>query len=100
MKAEKQWQEGTSLKFNFCTDEIVSKSSTAAAVKQVLRRSMLGWGLPEAVRTDNGKDYVDLSPRNRAMTRMRFPISLCIRRSQDEEEALQRRANYWCHQAA
>ncbi|WP_241084859.1 hypothetical protein [Candidatus Vondammii sp. HM_W22] len=22
MKAEKQWQEGTSLKFNFCTDEI------------------------------------------------------------------------------
>ncbi|MEE9357634.1 hypothetical protein [Candidatus Vondammii sp. HM_W22] len=42
----------------------------------------------------------DHSPRNRAMTRMRFPISLCIRRSQDEEEALQRRANYWCHQAA
>ncbi len=58
MKAEKQWQEGTSLKFNFCTDEVVSKSSTAAAVKQVLRRSMLGWGVPEAVRTDNGKDYV------------------------------------------
>ncbi len=36
----------------------VSKSSTAAAVKQVLRRSMLDWGVPEAVRTDNGKDYV------------------------------------------
>lgn len=36
----------------------VSKSSTAAAVKQVLRRAMLDWGIPEAVRTDNGKDYV------------------------------------------
>lgn len=36
----------------------VSKSSTAAAVKQVLRRAMLDWGMPEAVRTDNGKDYV------------------------------------------
>ncbi|WP_445083975.1 IS30 family transposase [Candidatus Vondammii sp. HM_W22] len=41
-----------------------------------------------------------LSPKNRAMTRMRFPISLYVRRSQHEEEALQRRANYWCHQAA
>ncbi len=47
-----------------------------------------------------GHIRTDLSPRNRAMTRMRFPISLCIRRSQHEEEALQRRVNYWCHQAA
>jgi hypothetical protein len=36
----------------------VSKSSTAAAVKQVMRRAMLDWGVPEVVRTDNGKDYV------------------------------------------
>lgn len=39
----------------------VSKSSTAAAVKQVLRRSILDWGVPERVRTDNGKDYVSES---------------------------------------
>jgi putative transposase len=38
----------------------VSKTSTAAAVKQVLRRSILDWGVPQAARTDNGKDYVSV----------------------------------------
>jgi putative transposase len=36
----------------------VSKTSTAAAVKQVTRRAILDWGIPNGVRTDNGKDYV------------------------------------------
>lgn len=36
----------------------VSKTSTAMAVKQLLRRALLDWGVPESVRTDNGKDYV------------------------------------------
>lgn len=36
----------------------VSKTSTAAAVCQVFRRAVLDWGVPEAVRTDNGADYV------------------------------------------
>ncbi|MFZ5653200.1 MAG: DDE-type integrase/transposase/recombinase [Pseudomonadota bacterium] len=36
----------------------VSKTSTAAAVKQVLRRAILDWGLPDRIRTDNGSDYV------------------------------------------
>ena len=36
----------------------VSKSSSAHAVGQCFRRAVLAWGLPEAVRTDNGKDYV------------------------------------------
>ncbi|WP_330178100.1 N-6 DNA methylase [Candidatus Vondammii sp. HM_W22] len=63
----------------------------------------VGFGSVQVTRLFTGSTgmiELDLSPRNRAMTRMRFPISLCIRRSQDEEEALQRRANYWCHQAA
>lgn len=36
----------------------VAKSSSAYAVGQCFRRAALAWGLPEAVRTDNGKDYV------------------------------------------
>lgn len=36
----------------------VSKTSKAQAVGQCLRRSILAWGVPELVRTDNGKDYV------------------------------------------
>ncbi|KMQ74035.1 DDE-type integrase/transposase/recombinase [Marinobacter subterrani] len=36
----------------------VSKSSTAMAVCQVYRRSVLAWGINEIARTDNGKDYV------------------------------------------
>lgn len=36
----------------------VSKTSTAKAVGQCFRRAALAWGLPEAVRTDNGADYV------------------------------------------
>ncbi|MBI2801281.1 MAG: DDE-type integrase/transposase/recombinase [Gammaproteobacteria bacterium] len=36
----------------------VSKTSTAAAVKQLVRRCVLDWGMPEAIRTDNGSDYV------------------------------------------
>lgn len=36
----------------------VSKTSTASAVCQVMRRGIQAFGVPEAVRTDNGKDYV------------------------------------------
>ena len=36
----------------------VAKSSSAHAVGQCFRRAVLAWGVPQAVRTDNGKDYV------------------------------------------
>lgn len=35
----------------------VSKTSTARAICQVFRRAALDWGICEAARTDNGKDY-------------------------------------------
>lgn len=40
------------------TKYFVSKTSTAAAVKQLTRRCILDWGVPEGVKTDNGKDYL------------------------------------------
>lgn len=35
----------------------VTPTSTAEAVCQVLRRGILEWGVPEAVKVDNGRDY-------------------------------------------
>jgi transposase InsO family protein len=37
---------------------LVNKSSTAAAVLSLLRQTMIEWGLPTTIRTDNGSDYV------------------------------------------
>ena len=42
----------------------------------------------------------DLLPKNSAMTRMRFPINLRLRRSQNEEETVQRRTDNRGHQEA
>ena len=42
----------------------------------------------------------DLTPKNRAIVRMRFPLNLGNRRSQDEEETFYRRANYRCAESA
>ena len=50
----------------------------------------------------NGKIIIggDLTPKNRAIVRMRFPLNLGNRRSQDEEETFYRRANYRCAESA
>jgi transposase InsO family protein len=39
---------------------LVSPTSKAAAICALLRRGILLWGMPDAVRTDNGKDYVSV----------------------------------------
>lgn len=36
----------------------VSRSSSSAAVAATLRKSLIAWGVPEEVKTDNGTDYV------------------------------------------
>jgi hypothetical protein len=36
----------------------VSKTSRAIAVISLLRHCILGWGVPEILKTDNGKDYI------------------------------------------
>lgn len=35
----------------------VTKTSTADAVCQVMRRAIIEWGVPEAIKCDNGRDY-------------------------------------------
>lgn len=46
---------------------LVAETSSALAVGACLRRAMLEWGVPEAVKTDNGKDYVS----NHVLTALR-----------------------------
>lgn len=36
---------------------LVSKTSKATAVGQLLRRCLMDWGVPEQIKTDNGSDY-------------------------------------------
>jgi hypothetical protein len=43
---------------------------------------------------------LDLLPKKRTMTRMRFPIKLQRRRSQNEEKTIYRRTNNQSYQAA
>jgi putative transposase len=37
---------------------LVSKTSNASAIIALLRKAILEWGVPDAIKTDNGKDYV------------------------------------------
>ncbi len=43
----------------------VAQSSSTRGIAAVMRRAILDWGVPEAVKTDNGKDYT-----SRHMTRL------------------------------
>lgn len=36
----------------------ISRSSTAVGVAAVFRKALLDWGVPQAIKTDNGADYV------------------------------------------
>jgi transposase InsO family protein len=37
---------------------LVSQTSKSTAIATLLRRAFLEWGIPETIKTDNGKDYV------------------------------------------
>ncbi|MEM9772805.1 MAG: DDE-type integrase/transposase/recombinase [Cyanobacteria bacterium P01_D01_bin.73] len=39
---------------------LVSKTSRSVAIALLLRRCLLEWGVPKAIKTDNGKDYTSL----------------------------------------
>jgi len=67
----------------------VSKTSTAAAVKQVMRRSILDWGIPEIVRTDNGKDYVSESVDN-LLFDLQIDHQICVPFASEEKGTIER----------
>ena len=67
----------------------VSKSSTAKAVGQCFRRAALDWGLPEAVRTDNGADYVS-DYFSGVLRDLEIPQHLCMPFASEQKGTIER----------
>lgn len=55
---------------------LVNKSSTAAGVLSILRQAIITWGLPAAIRTDNGSDYISHAVK-RFCSQMRIEHLIC-----------------------
>jgi putative transposase len=55
---------------------LVNKSSTAAGVLSILRQAIITWGLPNAIRTDNGSDYISHAVK-RFCSQMRIEHLIC-----------------------
>jgi len=55
---------------------LVCKSSTAVMVAALIRRSILDWGVPETIRTDNGSDYTSHHVQ-RVMTGLGVEQAVC-----------------------
>jgi hypothetical protein len=75
---------------------LVSKNSTAMAVGQCLRRSILGWGVPEMVRTDNGKDYVSDFIVS-ALQALEIRQELCIPFKSEQKGTIERALKTVCY---
>ena len=67
----------------------VSKTSTATAVKQVIRRCILDWGMPQGVRTDNGKDYVSIEV-DTLLADLSIGNEVCIPFASEEKGTIER----------
>jgi len=74
----------------------VSKTSSADAVCRCFRKAVIAWGLPERVRTDNGKDYVS----NRFMdtlSALETPQDLCVPFASEEKGTVERQFRTMLH---
>ncbi len=67
----------------------VSKTSKAAAVCLTFRDAVLDWGVPEAVRTDNGKDYVS-EHFDTVLRELRIDHQLCLPFASEQKGTIER----------
>lgn len=74
----------------------VSKTSTAAAVCALTRAAMLDWGVPEAVRTDNGADYVS-EQFEEVLNGLDIGHQLCIPFASEQKGAIERAMRTMSH---
>lgn len=74
----------------------VSKTSTAAAVKQLIRRCLLDWGRPEGMRTDNGKDYVS-EEIDSLLRDLQIMHEVCIPFASEEKGTIERAMRTMSH---
>lgn len=68
---------------------LVSKTSKASAVCQVVRKAIKDWGVPEMFRTDNGKDYISEQFVTFARD-LEIPIDLCNPFASEEKGTVER----------
>lgn len=68
---------------------LVSRTSNSNAVKAVVRQCMLDWGMPERIKTDNGKDYT-AADFDFALSALRVEHPLCTPFSPDQKPFIER----------
>ena len=74
----------------------VSKTSSAMAVCQVFRRALIDWGVPEMVRTDNGKDYVS-KQFCLALNELEIKQEVCIPFASEQKGTIERHMRTMTH---
>ncbi len=74
----------------------VSKTSKAAAVALTFRDAVISWGVPEAVRTDNGQDYVS-QHFNGVLRDLEVMHELCIFFASEEKGTIERAMRTMSH---
>jgi len=74
----------------------VSKSSTAEAVCRCFRKAVLAWGVPDRLRTDNGKDYVS-GHFSQALIDLEIPQELCVPFASEEKGTIERHLGTMSH---
>lgn len=67
----------------------VAKTSSAHAVGQCFRRAVLDWGVPQGVRTDNGKDYVS-DYFTSVLSGLEIDQTLCIPFASEQKGTIER----------
>jgi putative transposase len=75
---------------------LVSKSSKAVAVAALLRRALSDWGVPEAIKTDNGSDYVSKHVV-RVVDELGIEHQLCTPFSPDQKPHIERFLQTFLH---
>lgn len=68
---------------------LVSKTNKGSAVKSLLRRTILAWGVPKTLRTDNGSDYCSFDVEL-ALSRLKIEHKKCKPRSGWEKPFIER----------
>ena len=68
---------------------LVCETSRASAIAALLRRCMLDWGVPEAVRTDEGRDYTSRHVTG-VLADLEIAIDLCTPYRPDQKPYVER----------
>ncbi len=75
---------------------LVSKTSKASAVCQVMRRAIIDWGICEAARTDNGKDYVS-DQLEEVLSALEIIHEICIPFASEDKGTIERALGTMSH---